>query len=138
MARDGLRACEDSDVKVQVIAPVHEAIVDLQTAIGTVRGKWKGASYGGGTAHIEFTFHRDAVIGDNARLTDQQACSAHIRDGSTVLVGLVEDVDDDGVFYLRLDLDCLSLVSAAPGAFSAGQWVELRCAPSELDIYPFG
>ena len=124
-------------MKVDVNDVTHGEVVDVRSAIGTIRGCWKGASRPAGVVHIELTWTPVATLGENADGSNRQVYEASVNEHVTSLTGRVEEVDDDGIFYLRLASDCLVMVEGRPGDFHAGDWIKLRCAPRDLELYPF-
>ena len=58
--------------------------------------------------------------------------------GSTRVVGIVEQLDDDGVAYLRLHESCITMVDCAAPYPPPGTVLCLKAAQDELTVTPIG
>jgi len=126
-------------MRIEMSSPAKGEVVEFSSKIGRGRAHWKGASAEGYLAcDIEFTIASAAARGTNAMPGRPNGFQISLIGDATLLAGLVEGVDEDGVFYFRLAPDCLVLVDAEPGTFRAGEWIEITCPPDELLLYPIG
>ncbi len=104
--------------------------VVVDCAFGALRGVWRAAAVPvvGHLYHVELT-----IPGTLAHLRVR-----HAEPEYQVLAGVVDGVDEDGMIYLRLATDCLTMVEALPGEAVVGQELSIHVPDSVLEIWPFG
>jgi len=113
--------------------------VRFRCSVGEGLGVWRSERPARlGTLSCEFTIDPDAALGTNAFLIEPRPARMWVEAEKLLIEGSVEDVDDDGLFYLRLAPDSLTMVEAEPGAVSHGDHIRLELRPSELGLYPIG
>ena len=87
---------------------------------------------------VELDFDDPLREGQNVAVISGGAFRVLQHRDQTVLEGLVDSLDDDGLLYLRLGDDCLMMLDSAPGAFSVGDWIRIQCAGGQLGLTPIG
>lgn len=87
---------------------------------------------------VELDFDDPLRQGQNAAVISGGAFRVSQHGDQTVLEGLVDSFDDDGLLYFRLGDDCLMMLDPAPDEFSIGDWIRIQCAGEKLGLTAIG
>lgn len=107
-------------------------LVSFSASSGEGRGTWCGraAPVAGLEVDVELDLSLPFVPSGRATGITREA-------GDTRIVGILEARDEDGVAYLRLSRDALSLVEVS-GEVDVGAVVEVLAPPDALRLTPIG
>ena len=114
------------------------AVVCLDTAFGrlTLRAHVDlPSSRTGQACTCELEVNERIALGRNARLAETESFSLSSSEGGVSMRGIVDAVDPDGMVFLRLAADSLTMIEAAPGELEAGRWVEVTFAADSVVAY---
>lgn len=104
------------------VTALDEVLATFETRLGTFTARVGSPSHlRRGACAIELSIDTPLQLGVNAEATDLRHASITNEGAQIVLVGLVEQVDEDGVAFLRL-MDALVLIETV-GDVQAGLWV---------------
>ena len=53
---------------------------------------------------------------------------------STLMYGMIESVEDDGMTYFRLAPDCLIMIELGDSNVKEGDWISLKLQPEDIEI----
>ena len=116
-------------------------IVFFSSQAGDGIGEWKDTKYQlrtGDSYDIEFTISEQLRIDVNLRRSQHREYIIRAVSGSIEFAGVVESVDEDGVFYFRLGRDCLVLLGPVlNGNVASGDWIEVMVPIKAVEIYPY-
>ncbi len=118
----------------------EERCVGFQCPAGGATALWRSDRFDpevGESYHVEFDVDLLLRFGENARPSPREGYRIETDSQGIVLCGLVDGIDDDGVFYFRFGQDCLILVESDEGSLEVNSWVELRVRPQEFTVWPF-
>ncbi|AKF06852.1 hypothetical protein DB32_004001 [Sandaracinus amylolyticus] len=112
----------------------------MSTALGRARLRVhpRCASPALGAQSIELDVDERLELGGNAQRTDERSPRWTQHDDAIEWIGSVEEVEDEGLVYLRLAPDCLVTIEAAPDAFVAGEWLHLALRARSVTVCAFG
>jgi hypothetical protein len=122
-------------MRAVVRSSVPDEIV-IECPIGQIAGTWREtlpSPQAGQWIDVEFDI--DYVIHDTDVIdVENRIMSLQWESSSNHIVGCLESVDEDGMGYLRLAVDCLLMLDT-DGALVSGQWVHLQVPSSSVGIY---
>lgn len=122
-------------VNTKKLGESSAVVISFSCAIGEGRARWStGAEPQVGSEWI-VEFDLDGEIGDFfPEESEAGVYSVEAVEGGTRLCGLLESVDPDGVGYLRLREDCLTLIETSPPYNTAGFWLCLTVRTEKLAV----
>lgn len=118
---------------------IEGKIVEFSTSFGVGIGTWynnevkEGLQYG-----IEFDILPKLKFGNNAKIVSENTYSVKHDGKVNELRGVVDGVDEDGLIYFRLGIDCLIMVESAEETIKEGDWLSLTVNTEDLIITPYG
>jgi hypothetical protein len=60
--------------------------------------------------------------------------SIALEDNSTLMNGMIESVEEDGMAYFRLSQDCLIMIESGDSNVKSGDWVNLNIRHEDIEI----
>jgi len=133
-------------MQITVVEPCYgpdmsKNFVKFRSKIGEGAAMWTdmdivpliGKSYS-----VEFSILPVIHLGGNAELSEVMRMSVQVDGLTCSLIGVIEQVDDDGMLFVRLATDCLIMAESAQGVFQVGQTIAIHIHCSELQISPIG
>lgn len=129
-------------IKILAIMNHDSKLVNFQCDAGDAVGQWRSSKLRPVVGQqYEAELDTSVVLRDDAIiLTPNQSLKNHLKrfDPKTRLIATVERVDDDGMAYLRLAIDCLLMIESQGSLVRPGVMVSLSLEPTELQISPIG
>jgi hypothetical protein len=131
---------QGSKMKIRVLSVESQSFVVFCCQAGEATGVWRSTKCvplaGQG---YEVEIDTSAVLGDDAIARGAVRGNRLERVGSkTRLNATVEQVDEDGIAYLRLAPDCLILAETEASGIKPGVMTSLSLEPAELQISVIG
>ncbi|MDD9941114.1 MAG: hypothetical protein OXU20_08760 [Myxococcales bacterium] len=113
-------------------------VVQFESAVGAGRGRWGSEKHPKIGERYSVELDVDGGISKyRPEFVDAAvAASICVTQGHTVLCGLLEAVDPDGMGYLRLGADCLVMIEIDMDRAETGSWVRLKVPQMELELTP--
>lgn len=98
------------------------SIVRFRCAAGIGAGKWLVSFWQYSVATFaELDITPVIELGRNMDINPHETTDCiECSQSETIIVGTVESIDDDGMAYIRLSVDCLIMVESVPGELSQG------------------
>ena len=113
-------------------------LVAFSSPVGNGQGSWY-SSWRPEREH-EYSVEFDVDEKDIKIISSEcQTYTIQEKNGNLRLIGTVDGIDDDGLFYFRLGISCLIMIDPTEDlTLTKGQWLELSMKPNTLKIKPFG
>jgi len=109
---------------------------------GTGTARWNSTNYQalvGCEYSVELDIDEMALCGSTLVSAANKTFSLSEEDGEIMMTGMVDGIDDDGLFYFRLDPSCIIMVSAIQDRpVSQHEWLTIRVESERLTMTPFG
>jgi hypothetical protein len=128
-------------IKIQkVVEDDTDILINFDSKIGTGIGYWKNRNKPivGNEYDAEFNFEKVIEKGKNAFDSPKKTYAIEIKDEFIFLVGTIENIDDDGLAYFRLAVDCIIMIETEQGSFKLGDWITLKSEIKDFEIYAQG
>jgi hypothetical protein len=117
-------------------------IVVFRSPVGVGSARWNSTSYqacAGREYSIELDVDETALNCATVVATSATSSSLVEKNGEVTLTGIVDGIDDDGLFYFRLAPGCLIMISAIRDRpVKHGEWLTIRARAYDLVMTPFG
>jgi hypothetical protein len=118
---------------------IKNNLIEFSTSKGIGIGTWNNNEVAGGREYsVEFDINQKLEIGKNAKVISDKIYSIRHHDGVNEIQGMVDRVDEDGLIYFRLRLDCLIMIETEKKEFKEGDWLSLTIGLEDLIVTPFG
>ena len=118
-----------------------KTIVTAENELGRLRGVWhfREAPVKDGTYNIELTFKGGKPIdAGSAQVLKDGKASFSADGGKVTFEAKCEDIDDDGLIYLRFSVDGLELLDIANAPqIKAGDYIRFTLDCGDVGIYPY-
>lgn len=86
--------------------------------------------------YVEFTVTIPVIPEQNATIVSDSQMFIRQSGDMNEIQGLVEQLDDDGLIYLRLAKGCLIMLENENDVIKVGDYLLVRVAPIDMEIYP--
>lgn len=126
-------------MKIRIEKISNDKIVEFSCDIGMGFGVCNDNQIRTGEEYyVEFDIYEIPEMGNNVKIVSDE--HTYIKGFDTIndIQGLVEFVDEDGLFYFRLNFDCLIMVSSPNVRFNEGDQILFRVDINKFKIFPIG
>jgi hypothetical protein len=116
-------------------------LVHFTCAAGDAEAIWKSKTLtpvNGREYDVELDIDPILRMGENAAVELGLMPALAMIGTQVQIVAIVEQVDDDGMVYLRLSPDCIVMIESAGPKIQCGQALRLVREPMALQVTPFG
>lgn len=128
-------------IKISNVTFVNgDTFVNFESKIGEGKAFWKNTDppvieceY-----DVEFNFAEIAQEDKNIFPASAERYSVEVADDIITLNGFIDSIDDDGVAYFRLSLDCLIMIETLLDQIESGNWVGMNSRVSDFEVYAQG
>lgn len=120
---------------------VFRNVIKFRSGIGEGAAVWTDPDIEpliGNTYSVEFSILQVICLGVNSELLKVSSMSIQLQGLKCSLIGVIEQVDDDGMLFVRLATDCLFMAESANGGFQVGNTIAIHLHCSELEVFPIG
>jgi hypothetical protein len=117
-------------IQITEVTAEHSGVVAVgfQSVPGSARARWLGnncAPVSGKSYDVELDVDALADANTNMRIVAEPDTGISSNGATVRLCAMIEDMDEDGMAYLRLSDDCLLMIEVA-GEVAVGSAVEIR------------
>lgn len=113
-------------------------IVTFTCPAGMGAALWNSTTYRAIVGH-EYSIELDFDTVSSVDSAVNSSFSLTVKDNYVIVTGMVDGIDDDGLFYFRLDPSCLIMVEAIPNRpVSQNEWLTIKVKSTCLSMFPFG
>jgi hypothetical protein len=114
-------------MRIEIVKIINEHIVEFSTAIGSGIGIWKSKDMQeGGIYDVEFDINPILEIGKNVSIVPAENCFIEHNGFENEIQGNIEVVDEDGISFLRLNYDCITMIESPIGQFKVNDQVLIK------------
>lgn len=101
-----------------------------------VKGIWKRSSipHINDNVSIELDINIKLALGHNTKIICSKATRGNYLKGKNIITAICEDIDDDGMLYLRICSDCL-VMAECQNNLNKGCTLEIEISPEYLEIW---
>jgi hypothetical protein len=125
-------------MNIKVVRIIKDLEVEFSTKKGNGIGTWYNEVEEGKEYGVEFDVYPMVKIGDNAQRTADKTYFIRHDNNVNEIQGVVDAVDDDGLFYFRLSEDCLIMIEQEGEQIKKGDWLLLTISPENLQVMTYG
>jgi len=120
-------------VTIESVLDPASGLVEFQSELGASRGRWAGAMPVPGTTYfVEFDVNKVLTVGTDFVVVDDVDQPSIGGDGDrSVLIGILERIEDDGIVIFRLG-KCLIMLEVEGAPLTKGACV--RVGPVHLSL----
>lgn len=117
-------------------------MASFKSPAGTGTARWNSTDYHalvGCKYSVELDIDEMVLSGSTIVSATNNSFSLSEDDGEVMMTGMVDGIDDDGLFYFRLDPSCLIMISAIQDRpVSQHEWLTIKLESERLTMTPFG
>jgi len=121
-------------MKIKVVKRITATIVEFSTNVGIGIGTCDNNEFREGEYYAELDIDQILEIGKNIKIVHEKNCFIRHSDHENEIQGIIDGVDEDGLFYLQLSIDCLIMIESANDCFKEGDSLLLTVNANSLRI----
>ena len=130
---------KNSAMRIKILRILNDRVVEFSSNAGNGIGTWRGTDLKqGGVYGIEIDIDTQINLGVNATMVSDTSWYIRHTESRNELQGVIDGVDEDGLAYLRLAIDCIVMVESSNKDLSTGDTLLLTIEPNELILTPVG
>lgn len=122
-------------MKIKIVKIISANIVEFSTNVGIGIGTWNNNEIKEGAQYtVELDIEQKLEIGNNVKIVSEKGCFIRYSEHENEIQGVIDGVDEDGMIYLRLSIDCLIMIESPKEHFKEGDYLLLTVNVNNLRI----